>query len=248
MEVETFYFLAYLRKRDPAIALAAECAIINCKTDDENDEWSRLAIMQDPMTENVILVTSFGIMQRHCQAHAPLRPQALNVKRIFHENIPNKIDVVKIIGTGECFDLSKPLVQKRTTTLKPDDDFGIGKAFANLKLHPPKPEVKHEVKHEVDYDGSGDEVVDRSGSGSDKDGFSSSSSSSDDWDAIAPDPAPPAPDPDDCEPALDPAPPAPAPIPRLLIPTPGHVLRIAGGFIKARLTTGSFFYDKFLQI
>ena len=204
-EIETLHFVAFLRKRDPIVALTAECACIQGTDDD--DEWARLAIMPDPQHGSISMKTSYAIMQHHFEIHAPLKP-TLAVRRIVHSNIPNRLDVVRIMGTSDEFVLAasreKKQRKKEVEKVEKDDDDPIAVAFREMKV-----EVKKEPKPKEEQ--HSDNECEDSTNTSNAD-TSEGSDSALEYEPEPPEPPEPKP----------PPPPGPAPIP-VWEPTPGHI-------------------------
>ena len=132
------------------IALTAACGYLEGLDD---DEWARLAIMPDPNLESpcVNLQTTFHIMQQHYSTHAPLIPD-ITARRLIHENVDDRLDIVTIRGTGDEFELKKK--KRQPMKKKNKDDFT--KVFESMKFET----VKKEPDKDKDLD---DDVVTSSG-------------------------------------------------------------------------------------
>ena len=134
-EIEALHFLAFLRKKDPVIALTAECGYV------ENDpihEWARIAIMPDPTNNCITLKTTFHIMQHHYEVHAPVLP-TLKVRRIIHENVPNRTDLVNIVDTSDEYEMIKKARMQKKDKKEVN---AIEEVFRDMNLLKPKEEPK----------------------------------------------------------------------------------------------------------
>jgi hypothetical protein len=232
-EIQTDHYLAFHRHRDPAIALTAACAMI----EPDATEVMRVAIMMDPVTESFTLQTSFHIMKVHFAHHHPMPLTTFTVEHLAHENIPGRLDVVRI--KRDALDEWSLLKKAKSNDRKAKDDDDPFKAgFDKLFM---KEEAKKEDAKEEDEASSqeeerkSDETIDES-SVWDSDGSSEFVPPA----PPAPDPGPPAPEPPappppeppatpapepPAPPPPEPPPPPPDPVDPLdpFIPTPGHV-------------------------
>ena len=180
---ETLHFLGFLRKGNPVVALTAECAYAKNESEDPTDEWARIAFTRDEH-KALVLLTSYDIMQRHFVAHDRKTP-TFNCRRIVHENIRNRMDVVKILDTSEDFTLCRTRTARTKKNVEADDQ--ITSVFENL--------MKEEVVPKVETESDGDAKSSRGGGRSE--GNCSIDSSPEDSDEPDPDfdpPEPPAPE------------------------------------------------------
>ena len=188
------------------MALTADCGYVQEDSKDEEDEWSRIAIMADEHGA-YSLKTSYGIMAMHHEVHAPVIP-SLACRRIIHENIENRLGVVKIIDTSLEFSLEKERATRKKKKVEKDSITEVFNKLARTKKEP-KVEPKDEP-HEPKEERSSDKSSSSEGNNESDEVSGSTDADSEEEDPNPPPPGPPAP------------PPVPNPEPHFT-PTPGHV-------------------------